>query len=85
MPGMNHRQPPVSRLGIRAVLNSNPAHNNDKGFGSKALHTHCPHWKDSHVVVVPQREFNAYDALNAHYMGWQSWEATSPPPAGDCS
>jgi len=24
---------------------------------------------DRHAVVVPQREFNAYDALNAHYMG----------------
>jgi len=24
---------------------------------------------DSHIVIVPQNEFNAYDALNAYYMG----------------
>jgi len=24
---------------------------------------------DAHAVIIPQRELNAYDALNAHYMG----------------
>eukprot|EP00929_Paragymnodinium_shiwhaense_P118740 TRINITY_DN90657_c0_g1_i1.p1 TRINITY_DN90657_c0_g1~~TRINITY_DN90657_c0_g1_i1.p1 ORF type:complete len:890 (+),score=142.83 TRINITY_DN90657_c0_g1_i1:160-2829(+) len=29
---------------------------------------------DPHVVVVPQRELNAYDALNAHYMTCDAYE-----------
>lgn len=29
---------------------------------------------DPHAVIVPQRELNAYDALNAHYMGCDGYE-----------
>lgn len=29
---------------------------------------------DRHAVVIPQRELNAYDALNAHYMGCDSYQ-----------
>eukprot|EP00931_Biecheleriopsis_adriatica_P058515 TRINITY_DN34860_c0_g1_i1.p1 TRINITY_DN34860_c0_g1~~TRINITY_DN34860_c0_g1_i1.p1 ORF type:complete len:852 (-),score=180.07 TRINITY_DN34860_c0_g1_i1:107-2662(-) len=29
---------------------------------------------DPHAVIVPQRELNAYDALNAHYMGCDAFE-----------
>jgi len=29
---------------------------------------------DSHAVIVPQRELNAYDALNAHFMGCDAFE-----------
>jgi len=29
---------------------------------------------DPHAVIVPQRELNAYDALNAHYMGCDGFE-----------
>lgn len=29
---------------------------------------------DSHAVIVPQREINAYDALNAHFMGCDAFE-----------
>jgi hypothetical protein len=29
---------------------------------------------DPHAVIIPQRELNAYDALNAHYMGCDGYE-----------
>lgn len=29
---------------------------------------------DPHAVIVPQRELNAYDALNAHFMGCDAFE-----------
>merc|ERR1719222_1750023 len=29
---------------------------------------------DPHAVVIPQREINAYDSLNAHYMGCDGFE-----------
>merc|ERR1712187_420173 len=29
---------------------------------------------DTHAVIIPQRELNAYDALNAHYMGCDAYE-----------
>lgn len=29
---------------------------------------------DPHAVIVPQREINAYDSLNAHYMGCDGYE-----------
>eukprot|EP00933_Yihiella_yeosuensis_P060477 TRINITY_DN63239_c0_g1_i1.p1 TRINITY_DN63239_c0_g1~~TRINITY_DN63239_c0_g1_i1.p1 ORF type:complete len:862 (-),score=141.54 TRINITY_DN63239_c0_g1_i1:117-2702(-) len=29
---------------------------------------------DSHAVIIPQRELNAYDALNAHFMGCDGFE-----------
>ncbi|CAE7231530.1 unnamed protein product [Symbiodinium natans] len=43
-------------------------------LNTRALSTKAGDALDPHAVIVPQRELNAYDAMNAHFMGCDAFQ-----------